>query len=514
MGSSNRPVVQSLLFLDRHAKAAAVLLVLIASVRVGLTWGVFNATTDEGIHIACGMEWLDRGAYILEPQHPPLARVAVALGPYLLGGRSQGGGLELILEGKAVLESGGRLKTNLHTARAATLPFFWIACVVVFLWARRLMGAGGAVLALGVFTQVPAVLGQAGLATTDMALTAMLGAAVLAAIAWAERPSPWTSVVFGVMGGLAVLSKFSSMPFFVAAVALMAVGQFAKPTGRHLRLLGLAAPIALFVTWAFYRFSVDPFFAGLTMIRRHNSVGHWAYLLGTWSESGFWNYYLVNLGVKTPLAYIALVLAGIVACIMTWRRESKIAQPLLFSLGILGCAMVFGRINIGVRHILPVYIGFSIVAASGLIWLLQRRYGVFAGVGLLGWLIIATAVAHPDYFAYFNELAGDKPEAILIDSDLDWGQDMKRLAVRLRELHIDEISYLPQVYPDWSEVPLPKIHALDIEHPKPGWHAANITTLMLRERELHLKYPNAHFWPEVIEPTERIGKGILLWHLP
>ena len=513
MGSSNRPVVQFLQFLERHARALAVLLVLIASVRVALTWDVFNATTDEAIHMACGMEWLDRGTYGLEPQHPPLARVAVALGPYLLGGRSPGG-IDLVLEGKAVLMAGGRSKSNLFSARAAILPFFWIGCIVVFLWARRLIGPAGGVLALAVFTQVPAVLGQAGLATTDMALAAMLGAAVLAAIVWAERPSLWTGVVFGVAGGLAILAKFSSLLFFVAAIVPIAGWQVAKPAGRHLWSLGIAASIATFVTWAFYRFSADPFFSGLTMIRRHNTVGHMAYLLGEWNENGFWNYYLINLGVKTPLALIALLLVGIVPCVIAGRRDLKLAQPLLFSLGILACAMAFGRINIGLRHILPVYIGLSIVAASGLIWLLQRRYGVFAGAGLFLWLVIATSVSHPDYFAYFNELVRGKPEAILIDSDLDWGQDMKRLALRLRDLHVEEISYLPSVYPDWSEVPMPAISSLDIEHPRKGWHAANITTLMLRERDLHAKFPNAHFWPEVIEPTERVGKGILLWYLP
>jgi len=513
MGSFNRAVLQCLHFLDRHSRVAAILLVLIASVRVALTWNVFNATTDEAAHIACGMEWLDRGTYSLEPQHPPLARVVVALGPYLLGGKSPGG-LDLIVEGKNVLMAGGRLKSNLLLARAAILPLFWIACIVVFLWARRLIGPAGGVLALALFTQVPAVLGQAGLATTDMALTSMLGAAVLAAIVWAERPSLWTSLVFGVTGGLAVLSKFSSFPFFVAAIVPIAVWQRARPTARHLRLLGIAAAIATFVTWAFYRFSVEPFFSGLTMIRRHNSVGHVAYLWGAWNEGGFWNYYLVNFSVKTPLAYIALLLAGIVPCVIAGRRDVKVAQPLLFSLGILVCAMAFGRINIGLRHILPVYIGFSIVAASGLMWLLQRRYGVFAGAGLFLWLLVTTSVAHPDYLAYFNELAGDKPERILIDSDLDWGQDMKRLALRLRDLHVEEINYLPSVYPEWSEVPLPTMHALDIEHPSRGWHAANITTLMLRERDLHMKFPNAHFWPEVMEPTERVGKGILLWQLP
>src|SRR6266478_2070895 len=62
--------------LERHAIAISIVLVLIASVRIVLTWNVFNATIDEGTHIACGMEWLNLGRYQLEDQHPPLARVA------------------------------------------------------------------------------------------------------------------------------------------------------------------------------------------------------------------------------------------------------------------------------------------------------------------------------------------------------------------------------------------------------------------------------------------------------
>ena len=157
-----------------------------------------------------------------------------------------------------------------------------------------------------------------------------------------------------------------------------------------------------------------------------------AYLLGDWSEKGFWNYYLVNLSIKTPLAFTALLLVGIVASVV--RRDSRIAQPLLFSVGILASAMAFGRINIGLRHILPVYLGFSIVAASGLLWMLQQRYLVLPGGVLCLCLIGTTAWNHPDYLAYFNEVAGDKPEAMLIDSDLDWGQDIMFLLCSKRVL--------------------------------------------------------------------------------
>src|ERR1017187_10357074 len=77
-------------FLERHARSAVLVLILIASVRIVSTYTVFNHTSDEPNHIACGMEWLDKGTYTYEAQHPPLARVAAALGPYLLDIRSQG----------------------------------------------------------------------------------------------------------------------------------------------------------------------------------------------------------------------------------------------------------------------------------------------------------------------------------------------------------------------------------------------------------------------------------------
>src|SRR5215831_5524005 len=86
-----RPAPNKILpWAERHSLRTAVVLVAVASIRIVTTYHVFNHTFDEPAHIACGMEWLDKGVYQWEPQHPPLARVAAALGPYLLGARSQG----------------------------------------------------------------------------------------------------------------------------------------------------------------------------------------------------------------------------------------------------------------------------------------------------------------------------------------------------------------------------------------------------------------------------------------
>ena len=77
-------------FLERRSLVLALALILLGSVRIAATYKVFNHVVDEPGNIAAGMEWLEKGVYQWEAQHPPLARVVCALGPYLLGIRSQG----------------------------------------------------------------------------------------------------------------------------------------------------------------------------------------------------------------------------------------------------------------------------------------------------------------------------------------------------------------------------------------------------------------------------------------
>src|ERR1017187_39029 len=111
--------------------------IALGSLRIVATYIVFNHTVDEPAHIACGMEWLDRGTYKMEDQHPPLARVMAALGPYLSGIRSQGvwdknpGQAGMYSEGQNIYYAGYRYNLTLVLSRLGILPFFWIACLAV-----------------------------------------------------------------------------------------------------------------------------------------------------------------------------------------------------------------------------------------------------------------------------------------------------------------------------------------------------------------------------------------------
>src|SRR6202044_3917194 len=90
---------------------------------------------------------------------------------------------------------------------------------------------------------------------------------------------------------------------------------------------------------------------------------------------------------------------------------------------------------------------------------------------LLVWMAVSSLKIHPDYLAYFNELAGSHPENILVDSDLDWGQDMKRLSQRLREAGAPFVTFTPMSDPGLPEVlGFPPIRVSDIPNPSPGWN--------------------------------------------
>ena len=325
---------------------------MIGTVRIVSTYHVFNQTWDEPAHVAAGMQWLDRGLYTYEPLHPPLARVLVALGPRLAGIRSAGHD-NVWIEGNSILYAGGRYDRNLALARLGVLPFFVLATLVVFAWARRIGGGAEAVWAVLLFTTLPPVLAQAGIATTDMAVTATIALAAYCLMLWLDQPTRVRSLVLGLTLGLALLSKFSALLFLPAAmvaVVLCRRGERARNTGpgrTRTTRLRLTYAALLLTVWAGYRFAVGPLtapeaahataesapltaldrlaradvfpapalFEGLGQLAAKNRAGHKSYLLGEVRTTGWWYFFPVALAVKTPLPFLLLTGAGIVAAL-------------------------------------------------------------------------------------------------------------------------------------------------------------------------------------------------------
>src|SRR5439155_27138589 len=70
----------------------------------------------------------------------------------------------------------------------------------------------------------------------------------------------------------------------------------------------------------------------------------------------------------------------------------------------------------------------------------QCRVWPVAAVVLVAWLTISSALAHPDYLAYFNEFGGKDPSHKIVVGDLDWGQDLTRLSTYMRDHSIQRVS--------------------------------------------------------------------------
>jgi hypothetical protein len=258
-----------------------------AVVRIVATYHDFNQAYDEPAHIACGMEWLDKGTFKMEPQHPPLPRVMAALGPYLAGlrlpevgyvGGNRANGYDFYGTGNQILYARGQYPWNLTLARLGTLPFFVLAAWVTFLWTRSLLGDWPGVWAVFLLTMLPVVLGYSTLAYVDPALMAMFPAALLAFTRWLDAPGWRRSMVLGCAVAGAALSNTPWMVFLPPCfVAILACRWWAEKrwaaTRREERgearaalrecvrrwtgQVVVALLAACFVLWGGYRFSVE-----------------------------------------------------------------------------------------------------------------------------------------------------------------------------------------------------------------------------------------------------------------
>jgi hypothetical protein len=388
------------------------ILIGLAVIRVASTSTVFTGTYDEPVHVACGMEWLQGGTYACDLQHPPLARVAVALGPYLKGLRLAREGnapdqrpKSIYEDGNAILYSEGQYWSNLTWARFGTLPFLVLLCVVTFLWARRWFSEAAGFWAVLLLVCTSPILGHAGLATNDVACAAGAALALYQFLRWLEQPRTARWLWWGFATAFAVLCKFSNIPFLVTCFAVGLMVARRGDLRRRFAQISLAACLVLALAWIAYRCQVNPpaeFYGqhhpvidsmissrpllhsvwnsvmttplplseamiGVLDLFVHNAVGHDSYLLGQWSQSGWWYYFPVVLAVKTPIGLLLLSAVGFAVVLRGWRSGASKAPwqqilTVMFPIVILLVCLP-ARINLGVRHILPIY---PLLAIAGL----------------------------------------------------------------------------------------------------------------------------------------------------
>jgi tetratricopeptide (TPR) repeat protein len=454
--------------------AAAVCLLVILWGQLILSARRESQTWDEACHIFAGYNYWTNGNFGDNPEHPPLVKLLATLPLLRLPLKvpphpSVFAKEEDFLTATQFVYSNDAEMILLRTRTAAALLTMLLA-VLVFATAKEMFGTTPAFIALTLLVFEPNILAHGAVVTTDVGVSCFLLATVYTFYRYAKKPTAGRLVLTGVAAGLALATKHSAI-LIVPILAALAVCELAmwrgRPRPRSLRMLGalvVVGVLAVAILWSFYGFHFHPRpgvdasarlteYAGrlknpvqakmiLTAAKLHllpqsylyglADVGFTAdfshtYLLGTVYPHGRWFYFPVAFAIKTTLGL--LILLALVPFALA-RSRIECWRELLFL--IVPAAIYFvvamgSGMNIGVRHILPVYPFLMILAAWAAWRLIQRqRRWAYVVVLLLLWNVVSSARTFPVYLAYSNELWGGPSQTYkyLSDSNADWGQQL------------------------------------------------------------------------------------------
>lgn len=376
----------------------------------------------------------------------------------------------------------------LAAGRAVSTLFLMGVGAMVFVWARRWWGDAAGFTALIAALFCPNFLAHGALVNTDVAAALLLplGAGVYW---WHLHRSDWASrtAVIGVIG-LACVSKYSAvllLPTIVILDVIYLIARHKEFSLLRLVRLGLdhlviVAGIAAIIWTAHgWRFSASPdpleiptlfsrpwawvlgdpdkpravilntlhaykllpeayiYGAGYTAASSEMRQSFFNGELGIYGWVSFFPY---AFAVKTPLPLFALCVLGLIAIIKRWRESVRTnasyaavnaglyrAAPLLVWSALYAITALLSHLNIGHRHLLPLYPGLFILAGAAAT-LTSRLPRIATGLALTSLAVVSLQI-RPHYLAYFNPLDGGPNQAWkhLVDSSLDWGQDLPAL---------------------------------------------------------------------------------------
>lgn len=459
--------------------AGVCLLLLIFGLQIASTVHQESLTWDEGDHIFAGyMSWKTHD-FGFNPEHPPLMKLLgtlplLALPMHVPPDQHRYFKSESYLDGRDMLFADGTERARMMTfrVRMATGILAIVLGLLVFLAAYEMFGVGAAFVALILLVFEPNVLAHGAFVTTDVGVSCFFFASIYAFYRYCKSPSIGRLLVAGLASGLALATKHSAvllLPMLVSLIVCEVVFRFRDEprVKRGLKLIGALAAIgavALVVLWAFYGFRynarpgdlrldpslvdyVKPLSPGeargilqLSKLRilpesylygladvRSMANGMPSYFFGKVYAHGIWYYFPTVLLIKSTIGFLALVLLAFAAIIAGRFRCWREILFLLVPAGLYLLVAMTSHLNIGARHILPVWVFLCVFAAGGAwAWTASSRRWGYVVVLLLFLHVASSVLVYPNYMAYSNELWGgpSKTYKYLTDSNTDWAQQL------------------------------------------------------------------------------------------
>jgi 4-amino-4-deoxy-L-arabinose transferase-like glycosyltransferase len=460
-----------------------------------------SATWDEPHHLFDGYTVWTLHDYGLNPEVPPLVKLTAALPlihAQLLVPAIQDRPVqtEAFLDGRTfVFGNGG--DHVLFPARTACMVFTLALGWLIFAAAREMFGAPAGTLALALYVFDPNFLAHGALVTTDLGAACMFFATVYAWYRYTSSPGWGKLLIAAIAAGLALAVKFTGilvLAMLLLLVLFEALGQRSvKLFRRRILAFAFVAVVSYVVLWSFYGFRyvarpngrpLHPVVAEyLKMLPDPNDERHlellaqyhivpeayiWglantkltenadtSYFFGHVYRHGNWKYFPAAFLIKSTLPFLVmLVLVPVAWFAGYWRRWRETVFLLVPVVLYLFVAMR-SDMNIGMRHILPLYGFLYVLVAGAAVTLAARsRRWVWVYVALLVWQAVTSALAAPGYMAYANEAWGGPTQVhrYLSDANSDWGQQLKAAKRYLDERHITHCWFA--YFPDGSIDPI------------------------------------------------------------
>ncbi|MBF0286415.1 MAG: glycosyltransferase family 39 protein [SAR324 cluster bacterium] len=196
-----------------------------------------------------------------------------------------------------------------------------------------------------------------------------------------------------------------------------------------------------------------PYFFIEQIDRQLADTGGFAYLLGEFNNTGFWNYYLVAFLIKLPIPTMLLCL---LAYLSNWKIDEREIPMLMTALLFFLFFSLVSHKNIGLRYLLFIIPVMGIWTGRIVHFPVNTSFRahyftiVSGSLGIL-WISIISVSIWPNYLPYFNSLSGGASQGhkYLLDSNLDWGQDLLFLKEYMikEKIHSVDLAYFGMVHP-------------------------------------------------------------------
>ena len=504
----------------RFVFAAAALLLAAFLLQTLSTLRTTSVTFDEPGHLAAGYAQLSTGRATVNPEHPPLAKLIAASALWPQGGRLDSvvpnwRTLDEFSFGQQFLFGPGRdADALIDRARLGMILLGLVLCAVAFLWSRALFGDAGALLTLTLCVCSPTILAHARLVTTDVpvaafgVLAAWLTWRLTARVLQPRRGVPiGLSIATGLALGAALASKYTGILFVPALVVAVSVSlwrvrrvsPWALSTAlKSGAIVALSAALLVMATYGWPP-TLAAYVGNVSTVGANNTKDFEYYLFGEYRRGGFPLYFPIALLLKSSFAELLAAL-GLVALPIVRRMAPAIvprqqaagvpsgtAAPsgalfLLLPAVCYGAVIAWSAPQLGVRYLIPT-LPFFFVGAGALgaaLWSARWTrivYGLVVGLQLF-----AAATSRPDPISYFNGIFGCRgPAAIacMDDSNLDWGQDLRRVAATVDSMRRPDeqvvLMYFGTANPsaylrNWRDID----EANEILHPRPQLYALSL----------------------------------------